>query len=296
MMNTNIRRKENIEPKPTYNQNYEKAKHRYDHLAGVKWYMWRKEWVRPYESIFSILRNFCKVNALDGNDVLRLFGLHQSNTGHYNNSLICISDIWLGYEAIKPLLDVILPDDYYNHVKAFATDCEALNTVLTDFQFAYCPECMKENYHSVLHNITNMKCCPFHKVPLIHTDISYRTGCIRYSSSSEDIMNVKDCILPCERVVDDKFYTIDNEYDVFVPIARRYHNNGIRYIYSDMNKPIEGIKPDKIIEVPISTKSAVEFDAEFTHWFEDEQKMCHDLIYESEKNRFKIEHLHPNYQ
>lgn len=78
-------------------------------------YTWRKEWVRPYESIFSILRNFCKVNTLNGRKALHLFGLRQTN----NVSVFCPGLMMLSDSTAKPdcyqtLYDHLLPEWYLN--------------------------------------------------------------------------------------------------------------------------------------------------------------------------------------
>ena len=37
-------------------------------------YRWDKKWVRPYESIFSILANFCRVNICSSKHALKMLG------------------------------------------------------------------------------------------------------------------------------------------------------------------------------------------------------------------------------
>ena len=61
-------------------------------------YTWRKEWVRPYESIFSILRKLCKENTLNGRKALHLFGLRQTN----NVSVFCPGLMMLSDSTAKP--------------------------------------------------------------------------------------------------------------------------------------------------------------------------------------------------
>ena len=46
-----------------------------------KLYTWRKEWVRPYESIYSILRNFCKVNVFQGSYAKKVLDVKGYSTG-----------------------------------------------------------------------------------------------------------------------------------------------------------------------------------------------------------------------
>ena len=61
-------------------------------------YTWKKEWVRPYESSFGILLNFCKVNAIEGSKALKLLGKTTST---------------------KCLCDMLVPDDYANKMQMF---------------------------------------------------------------------------------------------------------------------------------------------------------------------------------
>ena len=45
----------------------------------TKEFTWKKTWVRPYESIYSILRNFCKVNVFQGSYAMNIFGIIEGN-------------------------------------------------------------------------------------------------------------------------------------------------------------------------------------------------------------------------
>lgn len=263
-------------------------------VQNKTWYLWRKEWVRPYESVYSVIRNFCRINVVNCNDMFRTMKISRTNNGYCNGSLLCISDIPLERYIIKNLLDVLLPDDYYEKLKIFNTCNNNINKILINKCFIYCPECMKENYHSVYHNITNSSICIFHKVPLIHTNIEYGTNKIRYNDGPDKIMNVVDMILPCERKIDNSFYKTKINYECFIPIARTVKNESNQFIYRNIAKPYEGVEPDYIIKVEKNDKSLIAYDKEFTKWFVDEQKMCHNLLEEKDENRVYMEQIYPN--
>lgn len=110
-------------------------------------YTWKKEWVRPYESSFGILLNFCKVNAIEGAKALKLLGKTTST---------------------KCLCDMLVPDDYANKMQMFICMKKDIRNSMMERRIMFCPECRKVGYHSVFHQLFNAKTCIFHKIPLEH--------------------------------------------------------------------------------------------------------------------------------
>lgn len=257
-----------------------------DNRDKLHWYLWRKEWVRPYESIFSVIRNFCKINVINAIDLLNKLELNQTNSGLFNGYLMCGCNITLKKQKLKPLFDILLPDNYFDTLKIFNTNNEELNRTIIERQFVYCPKCMSENYHSMYHNIVNMDCCVFHKQPLIHSNISFDLRSIRYSDGKDADMNVRNAILPCERKFKNNVFSLRREkYDIFIPIAKKKQEN-INYIniektFKDNNTA------DREFKIPVYKNSLFEFNERFLNWFIVEQKMCHSLVYESQGNRFR---------
>lgn len=126
-------------------------------LFAIK-YTWKKEWVRPYESSFGILLNFCKVNAVDGLKALKLLG-------KTSRSCLC---------------DMLVPEEYAENMQLFLCMKKSIRDSIMEKTIVYCPECRKIGYHSVFHQLYNVKECLFHKIPLEYDTYS-NNGEILYS-------------------------------------------------------------------------------------------------------------------
>lgn len=252
-------------------------------------YTWRKEWVRPYESIFSILRNFCKVNTLNGRKALHLFGLRQTN----NVSVFCPGLMMLSDSTAKPdcyqtLYDHLLPEWYLNQTFIFRKrGTEEKEAVQINNTIMYCPECMKENYHSLLHNVIGAQICPFHKIKLVQTDLLYATSSLYIDLRNKfEQWNVANSILPCERTIKMSFYNQIQtpEYDYFLPVVRTTHFKADYRHQIDILIGAE-CKASRVITVTACNDTPAEFDQKFTEWFNSMQ-IPYDIL--KDDNRFLI--------
>lgn len=153
----------------------------------AKKYTWKKEWVRPYESSFGILLNFCKVNALDGAKALRQLGKSAQTTS------VC---------------EMLAPQDYIDKMQMFLNMKKKIRDSMLEERLCYCPECRKIGYHSVFHQLFNVRICIFHKVPLEYDGDddrygeSYRTESIVYDGESGFFSNARNIPHPSLRAED----------------------------------------------------------------------------------------------
>ena len=83
-------------------------------------YTWKKEWVRPYESSFSILLTFCKINTIDAVKAERLLGYLDSD---------------------KRYADIFLPDWYVRQMQPFLNLDERARDKMMEIRIVYCPIC-----------------------------------------------------------------------------------------------------------------------------------------------------------
>lgn len=248
-------------------------------------YTWRKEWIRPYESMFSILRNFCKVNVLNGRKALSLFGLRQTyNVPVFCPGLMMFSDSTIHIDCYQKLYDSILPDWYLEQTFLFRNGgIEEKESLRINKKVSYCPECMKENYHSLLHNIAGIKICPFHKTTLIQTDLLYEIASLYIDLQTAGKWNVANSILPCDRINQPSFYSQIKipKYDYFLPIVRTRHYK------TDYKYQIEPLinseyKTAHIISVNHCHDTPVEFDQKFTEWF-NTMNLPYDILEDNHK-------------
>ncbi|OCT14395.1 hypothetical protein A8709_26665 [Paenibacillus pectinilyticus] len=140
-------------------------------------YNWRTEWIRPFESTWSILEKLCysnviirrgpllkhlgndKVKTMKGpvkaqrhNNLLTMFGFDEVSL---SNSL--------GVNIIKQNKETI--NQLLNNVTRISTD---LNDWFNE-DLIWCEQCIEDGYHSVLHQFKLLKHCPFHMKKLIYT-------------------------------------------------------------------------------------------------------------------------------
>lgn len=165
-----------------------------------KKYTWKREWVRPYESLFGIMLNFCKINALNGIHAVKL--LRQ-----IFREISCVSEHLNPQEKKKDesfnwsYYDLILPHWY----KMRMSDLYSIYNghQITYAKLYYCPECLKMGYHSFFHQIVNAKNCTFHGVELICDElagmIKGNEETIIYDTSSLSIKNARNLVHPCLR-------------------------------------------------------------------------------------------------
>lgn len=135
--------------------------------AGKPKYMWKKEWVRPHESLWSVMRNFRIVNGqCSYKEALNLLDIgpltsrkqdFQPDSEYVIYSRYTIKDNWR--DNINKML---LPEDYHADMAPLSKLMKYAPRLITR-KFFYCPECMKSGYHSYLHQLSGISRCPFHR-------------------------------------------------------------------------------------------------------------------------------------
>ncbi len=150
----------------------------------VRKYTWKKDWVRPYESSFGILLTFCKVNTIDGlKAIIRL----------------------LGPESVEDYTEIFVPEWYVRQMQMFLNIDERVRDSMLEKRIVYCPKCMMFGYHSILHQLYNMKICPFHNIPLeydmpeLKFGVSFSIESIQYKEDYKSLANARNILHPSLR-------------------------------------------------------------------------------------------------
>jgi len=136
-------------------------------------YCWRKEWILPFESAWSVLEKFTLTHHTDRNSVLRTLGspevkqLKSTMSGNIHRNLITLN----GFDNAQ--LKTALDYDLIHHNQVFLA---AMNQKLTcscrreedwiKSELNWCESCMKFGYHSLLHQFRSIHFCPFHQTKL----------------------------------------------------------------------------------------------------------------------------------
>lgn len=133
-------------------------------------YLWRKDWVRPYESLYSVLCMFERLNSFKTS---------------YAFNVICGKKVSLSNsDYLFPFLSaacngiVDSNSNICNHVAAFFSSedrdkvpsflrmNEEAHQLLINSRYRVCPICHAKGYHSWLFQYRGLKVCPIHNVPL----------------------------------------------------------------------------------------------------------------------------------
>lgn len=158
-------------------QNREKAIEA-ENLDEFRLFTWRKSWVRPYESLYSVYRTFTRVNVLSDTRALEILTKGKVKMAVSSEHL---------YEM---LAHTCVPSDTNNHFNTYHI-CRVLPNILASpkqevnkfplfrnkeardiciaTKIRYCPECLKRGYHSWLFQYIAMRKCPIHRIDLIET-------------------------------------------------------------------------------------------------------------------------------
>jgi len=166
-------------------------------------YTWDAGWVRPYESPFSILVNFARVNVLSSKRALMLMQYSPAEYKKLINKMV--SDTVF---SETHLFQEFFPSDYcFFHFTPFDSKLQSSHQLYDEVHF--CPRCLYDSgYHSVVHQIKGVKKCPLHDIPLriIHSPyytFPSLTDSIRMKDTNDTnstYINVHRIPLPPERM------------------------------------------------------------------------------------------------
>ncbi|QDX94089.1 hypothetical protein EEL30_18440 [Brevibacillus laterosporus] len=133
-------------------------------------YAWRKEWIRSLESPWSILEKFKYANETSSYDALKIFGITTVKkirlVGERYRNLVTLTGFDLKTTRKILSFDLIATNRQYLH-ELFGYFSHRHNEhFFVRNQLWYCIECMRNGFHSILHQVTFLHYCPFHMIPL----------------------------------------------------------------------------------------------------------------------------------
>ncbi len=144
-------------------------------------FVWRKNWISPYESTWSILEKFKYANCATIKDIIHLFGtdivknLKSSTIGRTYRD--CIHLTGLDDDLLEPVFSQPL-------IKMNTQNVNRLFGILPNRprysyfrnELFFCLECIKSGFHSLFHQFKLLHECPYHQ-------ISLHKGCPRCNHS-----------------------------------------------------------------------------------------------------------------
>ena len=251
-----------------------------------KEYTWKKEWVRPYESMYSIFLRFCKVNMMKGTQALKQFKLNKNGYGTYIPSFLMYDAI--GHKNnIHLVYEELVPYWYYEQIDPFISmDERTASRCFHTWKIAYCPRCIQEEaYHSILHQVKEMRYCPFHKeqqlVVCDKPSYYYRiTSILCSNESSFSINNAYFYKLPCftdnnpARYLTNKMSSLC-KYDMIYLESSRTEPQASETHFYDL---IYGKKPSKVLTAEQVSANINYLNDIFCKWF-NELDMPREWLY-----------------
>lgn len=126
--------------------------------------LWDKSWVRPYESIWSILNTYKAVNVIsDYRTLMKVIGIDPNArvTHDYFISYGIFCNVSNKINDIDNILSNFIPEWYKPQLEEI-TNKKDISDFFSD-KISYCPECIKNGYHSIFHQLKGISKCPLHK-------------------------------------------------------------------------------------------------------------------------------------
>lgn len=136
-------------------------------------YTWENDWIiSDYESPWGILEKFKYTNLIKSNEIITTFGIKELRDRHgnywYKNERDLIELRSFDDDRFKSILGVdIIKLNKRNKSKLIDIFSGGVNVYIRNIVY-YCPICINFGYHSILHQISYLKFCPYHNCELIH--------------------------------------------------------------------------------------------------------------------------------
>ena len=132
-------------------------------------YLWRNEWIRPYESLYSVLRMFERLNSFKTSYACSvIYGKKVLLTNHdYLPSLLsaaCNGSVNSKYNVCNHIAIFFSARDK-DQIASFPQMNEEARQLLIASEYRFCPICHAKGYHSWFYQYRGLKVCPIHHVP-----------------------------------------------------------------------------------------------------------------------------------
>lgn len=129
---------------------------------------WNRDWILPYESLWSLFEKIKYANQINTKQLLQTFGTNESKkikTGkvskrHRNINLIEGLDVDLLEKSIGLNIEKN-KNDTLQLIHRFIPHILQTKNLLNE-NLVYCRECLNSGYHSLFHQIIFLQKCPFH--------------------------------------------------------------------------------------------------------------------------------------
>ncbi|KGA96265.1 hypothetical protein AJ85_16775 [Alkalihalobacillus alcalophilus ATCC 27647 = CGMCC 1.3604] len=134
---------------------------------------WNSKWVCPFDSPWTIIEKIKYANALSTSDLLGLIGTEyvrpvKSNINARFSDLFTLEGI--DDMNFKQIFSFSLSEHNQSMINLLTDPIyDGKNNLLKYFypQLYFCPQCITQGFHSLLHQFKLINICPFHQIPLV---------------------------------------------------------------------------------------------------------------------------------
>lgn len=137
----------------------------------VQKYTWRESWVFPYESLWSLVNKFGKLNWVSGFEIQKLFRLKnepKKRYAEYDGFSLWNFHAAKGFNVEKIEQTLNLSNKQLREgITTSLIPKRELPWLFEANRLRYCPRCISVGYHSFFHQFKDMKVCPIHDIELV---------------------------------------------------------------------------------------------------------------------------------
>lgn len=137
----------------------------------VQKYTWRESWVFPYESLWSMVNKFGKLNWVSGYEIQNLFRLKnepKNRYAEYDGFSLWNFHAASGFDVEKIGQALNLTKKQIREgITTSLIPKRELPWLFEAKRLRYCPRCISVGYHSFFHQFKDVKVCPIHDIELV---------------------------------------------------------------------------------------------------------------------------------
>lgn len=132
--------------------------------------IYSKAWIRPFESIWSIIQNIKLVNTICDKDLASTLSWNANVKEHYVQDLATYSQTHVNTKKIIEILHI--PENQFHPMDQIVISNNQNDIIRNNVRI--CPVCMKKyGYHSYYHQLSWIDKCPWHDCKLEDTEVFY---------------------------------------------------------------------------------------------------------------------------
>jgi hypothetical protein len=163
-------------------------------------YIWKKDWLWPYESAWNVLEKFKYINVVPSNTVKQDIGLKNGVEKQSENKYYVFRKTTINYDLFEDFFGFNI-----NHFDELSIlKFNPLESYLNSDLF-YCPICMQDGYHSYFHQLKSLDKCIFHRNQNLFAVINEKGENISYTIGNDGREAYKSSISTSKKPVSTYF-------------------------------------------------------------------------------------------